>query len=104
MLIKGDYTMTNNLQSNKLPLFILLVLISFSIAGIIFAINFNKEVGSPEQQLLLKTNVLDKAFDDGVNCGVNALMFFVKQGKREIDVNAVYKKAQEIRKEKIINK
>jgi len=92
--------MVNHSQGGKLLLFVFLILMAFGIAGIIFAINFNKKVSSPEQQLLLKTNVYDKVFDDGVNCGINALMFFVKQGKREIEIKDVYKKAQEIRKEK----
>jgi len=37
-------------------------------------------------------------FSNGVDCGVNALMFYVKQGKKEIDINEVRSKAQEIRK------
>ncbi len=46
----------------------------------------------------VQTNVYNEAFDNGVNCGVEALMFFVKQGKKEIDINAVRAKATELRK------
>ena len=48
----------------------------------------------------ISNNAYNEAFDNGVNCGVNALMFFVKQGQKEIDINEVYKKAQEIKERK----
>jgi len=55
--------------------------------------SFNKHGSSN-----ISTNVYNEAFNNGVNCGVEALMFFVKQGKKEIDINAVHIKATELRK------
>lgn len=47
-------------------------------------------------------DVYNEAFDNGVDCGVESLMFYVKQGKKEIDINEVHNKAQEIRKAKVL--
>jgi len=85
-------------KKDKLPFVVLMVLLLFCVVGTAFFLNGNninlKKIG-----INSSTNVYNEAFDNGVNCGVDALMFFVKQGKKEIDINEVYNKAQEIRKQ-----
>lgn len=46
--------------------------------------------------LVSKTD--EVAFRDGVNLGVESLMFFVKQGKQNIEREQIYAKAIEMRK------
>ena len=88
-------------KQNKLPIFVLLFLLLFSVIGIVFILT-NNHINWKNLNITTSADVYNEAFDNGVDCGVNALMFYVKQGKKEIDVNEVHNKAIEIRKQKEI--
>ena len=84
-----------NDKPKKMLAFILLwIILAVGTVFLVYATNRCINCGNNN----VSTNACNEAFDNGVNCGVNALMFYVKQGKKEIDVNAVRNKAQELRK------
>ena len=93
------YSHTPKTKNDRLPLLVLVFLMSSCVAGIIFFFNsFNHLNNWKINKWCISNSVYNEAFNNGVGCGVDALMFFVKQGKKEIDINEVYNKAQEIRK------
>ena len=95
------YPHTPKTKSDRLPFLVLVFLILSCIVGATFF--FNSNINWNINKWCISTSAYNEAFDNGVNCGIDGLMFFVKRGQKEIDINEVRNKAQEFRKKKTKN-